>query len=361
MPAPYRHGRVFWIRIARSDHRQVKVSTGTTNKTTAKAIARMVDDLVDRGERAILDAVATRRLDIMDVWSKYRVDSRLETTKLALHDVDLEPLVSDWARYLCKRGTGSAARYVAQVRGLIPSGLPFPRSAFRRARISEYLAGLSVSPSTSNRHRSALLQFARWLVEREVLEYNPVRDVRASKENPARSVIYTPAEVMKLVNTLSGDHRVLGAVLASTGMEMQAALRLRRRDVNIERRELHAHGGKNPWRNRTCAVTEPWAWPIIEAHVRTMMPDALLFSIRHDQAIDAHHRACKAAKLPPSTLHDHRHHYAVMLRRRGVADTVIARQLGHRDTVLVARVYGAYQPEIAEVTRAAGGVYAKGL
>jgi hypothetical protein len=35
---------------------------------------------------------------------------------------------------------------------------------------------------------------------------------------------------------------------------------------------------------------------------------------------------------------------------------ILARQLGHHDTQLVARRYGRYQPEVAEVTRAAGGL-----
>jgi integrase len=49
-------------------------------------------------------------------------------------------------------------------------------------------------------------------------------------------------------------------------------------------------------------------------------------------------------------------HYAVMLRRRGVSDAVIARQLGHADSQLVMRRYGRHQPEVGEVTRAAGGM-----
>jgi integrase len=138
-------------------------------------------------------------------------------------------------------------------------------------------------------------------------------------------------------------------------MEMQAAKRLRRRDVDLERHELHAQGSKTAWRNRTVAVTEGWAWPIIAAHVKPLLPNTLLFpDLDHSRALSAHHAACRALKLAPSTLHDHRHHYAVALRRRGVSDVVIAKQLGHGSTMLVATRYGRYQPDAAEVTRAAG-------
>lgn len=39
-------------------------------------------------------------------------------------------------------------------------------------------------------------------------------------------------------------YRALEALLAATGIEMQAALRLRRRDVDLERRQLHARGNR---------------------------------------------------------------------------------------------------------------------
>ncbi len=67
--------------------------------------------------------------------------------------------------------------------------------------------------------------------------------------------------------------------------------------------------------------TEAWTWPIIVAHAKRYTPDALLFAdISYEGALTANDAACAAAKLPRSTLHDHRHTYAVTLRRRGVSD-----------------------------------------
>ena len=187
-----------------------------------------------------------------------------------------------------------------------------------------------------------------------VLEHNPVRDVRPSRENPARETIYAPEEVRALVEAMEPPYRAMAALMGGTGMEYQAVARLRRRDVDLVNWRVHAQGSKTPWRNREVAVTEPWARRWIAEHVATVLPGAPLFDgVTHTALLHAHHAAVTALKLPPSKPHDHRHHYAVALRRRGVSDLVIARQLGHRDTTLVQKRYGRYLPTIAEVEEGA--------
>jgi integrase len=246
------------------------------------------------------------------------------------------------------------ARYVAQARLLIPEGAPYPRSRFTRRAVSEHLAGLGVTGSTFNRHRSGILQFGRFLVEREVLDTNPVRDVRASRENPARDTIYTMGDVQRLVAALPVPYRALEALLAATGIEMQAALRLRRRELDLAQWQLHARGNKTAWRNRVVVVSEPWAMPMLAAHVRGLFPDALLFGdVQHDAALDAHHSACKALALPHSTLHDHRHHFAVAALKRGAGYAFVAHQLGHHNTMLAQQRYGRYVPNAEELHRGA--------
>jgi integrase len=343
------NGDWYWIRVRRSDRRLVQVSTGTRDRRTATAIGRMVSELEDRGERAVLDAVADRRRSLLDVFASYRDDARLADFKGALDDTDIEPLVATWHAELVREGCGSAEKYLTQVRTFIIEGTRFPRSQFRRKAIAEHLAGLGVSGSTCNRYRSALMQFATWLVEREVIEHNPVRDVRATRENPPRMVYYSPSEVRSLIERLEGPYQAFEAIMAGTGMERQAVLRLRRRDIDFDAQTVHARGGKTEWRDRVCVVTEPWTWPYIEGHARTFTPNALLFDgLSYEVALARHYDACTAAKLPRSTLHDHRHTYAVTLRQRGVADVLIARQLGHHDTVLVARNYGRFTPDASD-------------
>jgi integrase len=216
---------------------------------------------------------------------------------------------------------------------------------------------MPVTGATRNRYHNAIRVFARWLLTEHdgILEFNPATVVRKAKERTDH-VIYSPAEVRKLVVSLTGEARALSALMAGTGMEWQAIERVTRRDVDFYRKTVHTHGAKNDWRNRTNSVTEEWAWRIFAAWARTISADAPVFTIGYKVALKAHHAACRALGLPKTTLHNHRGHYAVMLRRRGVSDVVIARRLGHHDTQLVARRYGRYQPEVAEVTRAAGGL-----
>jgi integrase len=202
-----------------------------------------------------------------------------------------------------------------------------------------------MSGSTKNRYRAALSVFARWLLEREVIDVNPVRDVRAAKPNPPRMVWLTREEAKKLIAALPGEHAAMEALMAATGMELQSVKRLRRRDISLDLKTVAAHGTKTVWRNRIVVATEPWAWAIVEEHVRPLTPDAICFSVRGDTLLKTHQRVSTSLGLPQTTLHDWRHSYAVWSLKDGLSPTAVARQLGHRDTNLLHTVYGRFIPE----------------
>lgn len=354
MPRPWKHRRVYWLRVPRSDERRIKVSTGTTDKRTANGMGAMVDALHARGERSLLDAVCDRKQPLLALWAEWAKDSGLATTKQSLDDADLEPYIAKWREHLVQNGVASADRYVSHVRQLIPEGKAFPRSRFRRKVISEHLGSLQVSPSTRNRHRSALLQFGRFLVEREVLETNPVRDVASSTENGPRNVFYSMADAKRVIEAQPLPYKALGALMASTGMERQAAQRLRLRDLDLDRGLVHARGSKTKWRNRTCAITQPWATPILRQQIRGLTPDALVFpgldrDGTYKQYLAAHHAACAAVQLSDSVLHDWRHTFAVDALRRKVKPIIVASQLGHANATLVLKTYGHHVPDIDEL------------
>ncbi len=58
------------------------------------------------------------------------------------------------------------------------------------------------------------------------------------------------------------------------------------------------------------------------------------------RVLDLHHR-----------LHDARHFYAIRRERAGTPYELVARQLGHADVQMVARVYGRYAPRSDERDR----------
>lgn len=370
--APYLNGKTYRYRVPRSDGRTVRVSLDTRDWDTAVAMGRMIETLADRGESPLLDAICDRQAgySVMGLWTQYRTDPTLRSAKDALDDVDLSPLVGEWDEEMRKAAFPSGDRYVEKVRRLIAEDVTFGRSRFRRKVIAKHLAtlthlangphgreGAPLSNASRNRHRAALSQFARWLIDREIIEHNPVRDLDMKAEKP-RDVYLTPAENKVLIGALTDPYQALEAIMAGTGMEWSAIVRtvskrtgieltpgLRRRDLDFAAKTIWAHGGKNAWRNRKCHVTERWTWPVIERYARDFTPNALLFEdLSHEVALQMHHAAAAAAHLPHSVLHDHRHSYAYATLSRGMRPMLVARQEGHADETLVVKRYGKYIP-----------------
>ena len=342
MTRPTKHGSTYRVYVQRSDRRWKRVTTGTGDKRTATVIGAMVDALVARRDWSILDAVCAGRLTLGRVWDAYRLDAELTEFRQQLDDVDLEPLVAEWETFLKARGTASASRYVRQVRELIPAGARFPRSRFTRKTISEHLSARAISGSTKNRERAAFSVFAKFLVEREILEHNPVRDVQAAKANRPRMRYLERAQAQALIAALPQPFRALEALMAATGAEWQACRRLARRDIDLAARTVHLHGGKTAWRDRVVKIVAEWAVPAIAEHVRNFAPAAHVFALDQHAALEAHHAACKATQLEYCTLHDWRHTFAVQALRDGLSPSVVASQLGHANAYLVFTTYGRF-------------------
>ncbi len=168
--------------------------------------------------------LVAKRVSLSSVFYAYSHNTLPELLK-ELSTPDLDPLVTEWSK-------NANAKYVKQVRSLVHAGDAFPASRFTRAVISSFLAGLDVSGSTRVRYRAALSVFGRWLVEREVLAHNPVREVKAAKSNPAREVYLEREEAQKLVSQLPTPYNAVEAFMAN-GMERQTVMRLRRQDVDL--------------------------------------------------------------------------------------------------------------------------------
>ncbi len=329
----------FMLRVSARDGSSIRTSTGTVSEVVAKEVRQMLRDMKAAREWRILDAIVAKRFTLRDVFDAHR-QNRLSELLTELDDADLDPLVSEWER------SGANERYVFHVRRLIPEGVRCPASRFRRKTISVFLASLPVSGSTKNRHKASLSVFAKWLVEREVIESNPVRDVKSSKPNPARMVWLSRRDAKRLVDALPLPYKALEALMAGTGMEWAAIEKTTRADVDVKTRKIHAKGSKTAYRNRIVRVTEDWTWPIIQKHLKTLLPDAPLFTVSHKDALNQHHEAGEALGLPYSTLHDWRHTYAVNCLKDGMAPAAVKKQLGHApNSKEVETIYGVYIPD----------------
>lgn len=326
-------GHSFKLRVSRKGWKSVTLGMGTTDPATAKRIAEFVKTMKARRRWDVIDILLTRRVSLPTLYDAYEI-GRLDAVIAEASSPDLDPLVTEWSKT-------ANAKYVKQVRCLIVRGQRFPASEYSRSRISGFLATRDVSGSTRNRYRAALSVFGGWLVERDALGHNPVREVRAAKGNPAREAYHEREDAQTLVKALPSPFNAIEALMAN-GLERRVIERLSRRDIDLDRLTVNAHGSKTPHRNRVIRITESWTVPFIKAHLATLMPNAPVLTVKLDRVLDRHKKACADLKIPVTTLHDWRHTYAVNSLRDGMRAETVARQLGHRDASLVHKVYGRF-------------------
>jgi integrase len=159
-------------------------------------------------------------------------------------------------------------------------------------------------------------------------------------------------QARQLIAALPRPYKALEALMYGTGMEWSAIAHTKRSDVDVKERTIHAQGTKNTHRNRVVRVTEDSAWNEFYIHLKSLLPNAPLFDVKHDTALDVHHEASKAVGLPKSTLHDWRHTYAVNALKEGVGPAVVKRQLGHApNSTVVERVYGVWIVDSTDYAR----------
>ena len=340
MPYRCRPNGVFLTRIYLPDGTSVIRSCGTDDAQTARAVEQFVKTLKRKRQFGALELVAAKRATLADLFDAHE-SGRLQQVLDRADDADLFTALAEW------QGSG---RYKSQVGKMIRG--PFPASQFTRKAISTFLSGLAVSGSTRNRYRAALSVFASWLVERDIIPHNPVRDVRSHKPNRGRMLWLEREQAQALIAALPNPNRALEALMAATGIEWQAALRLRRRDVDLVARTVHAEGSKTPWRNRVIRGTEKWAWDIFANYARDFTDNAPLFTMKPDAAIRVHHRVGRELGLPRTTLHDWRHTFAVQCLKDGYSAQIVAHQLGHHDSFLVLSRYGRFVPDDRDYQRA---------
>ncbi|HET8777935.1 MAG TPA: site-specific integrase [Candidatus Limnocylindria bacterium] len=344
------------------------MSFGTRDAKESRAIKAMLQRFVRARRWPILDAILDEVVTVIEVYDADTAGTLHElTARIAAHrtsdaDVDLSALVGAWAK------AGANAKYIRQVRRLMPEGKRFPRSAFTKGAVRTFLDELTQVPrkratsseapppalaadSTRNRYRAALSAFAAWLIERDVLEANPVRSVAASPEPPPRVVYLERAEALTLINALPpGQHRFVSALMFATGLELGAVLAMRRRFVDLEQRTFHAFPwlaratGKTKYRSRIVAATDDELWPIIQAHVRTIPPHAPLVTFAQSVLLRMVQSRVKLLGLAPEyTLHDWRHTYAVQWLKGGGDHQVLKHQLGHAPrSTLIYTTYGTW-------------------
>jgi site-specific recombinase XerC len=255
------------------------------------------------------------------------------------------------------------ARVAFPIDELTEQRLPVLKSSLTPAFFKAKLAGLAGSGTSKRRHAAAWASCLAFLVDGDHLERSPLADVKIPRNNKTKPpFIERLDDVVRFVNHMeAGPHRAAAALREGAGVELQAMLATRKRDiVDVGHRVIWAHGEKNEARDRQVIVDE-WAWTILMAYVKAnpMTEDALLFA----GVTERSHRAEvyrvrnelreQGVNIPANYKpHNCRNTFAVRGMKEGRDPVLLSNNLGHGDTSELLRRYGKYRPAITDLVRA---------
>lgn len=113
------------------------------------------------------------------------------------------------------------------------------------SEINAFLTHLAVeaqvSASTQNQPLSSLLFLYRHVLNRELGELGDIVRARRPRRLP---VVLSREEVRQVLDHLSGDKRLIVALLYGSGLRLIECLRLRIQDVDLDRHEILVRDGK---------------------------------------------------------------------------------------------------------------------
>ena len=222
MTTVYRHGSTFTVGIPTRNGRWIKKTTGTSDRALAKAMGRMIDDLVNRREWLLLEAMTRsskkKPLSVGEVFDSVRMNE-LDLLRDRLTNVDLDPLVALWVTEpLTDLAPDTREHYALYVRSLIVAGTRFPASALTFTSITTWLAERAVGPSTKRKYLAALASFCKYARRKGAIKGNPLMDVEAPPPGPPRRQWLEPPEVKTLLDAMEPPYRMVSLLMHATGM-----------------------------------------------------------------------------------------------------------------------------------------------
>ncbi len=137
------------------------------------------------------------------------------------------------------------------------SGMIHP-SELGEADVERFLTSLAnesqVAASTQNQALSAIVFLYREVLDRELAWLDDI--VRAKRPTTVPTVL-TPKEVGRVFEHLDGTPKIVALLLYGSGLRLMEALRLRLKDVDLERGELRVWRGKGG-RSRVTVLPARW-------------------------------------------------------------------------------------------------------
>jgi len=263
-------------------------------------------------------------------------------------------------------------------RFILYNGKRHPRE-MGAAQITAFLSSLAternVAASTQNQALSAILFLYKEVLRVELPWLDEVRRAKKPRRLPT---VLTQAEVRTLLAHVEGVHGLVARLLYGTGMRLMEGVRLRVKDLDLERREVivrHGKGGRDrvtvlpaalvaplqehlargrEWflsdraaglagvelpyaygrKNPSAGTSWGWQW-VFPAHELSLDPRT---GVRrrhhlHEQGLQrAVSRAASAARIDkPVSTHTLRHSFATHLMEAGYDIRTVQELLGHKD------------------------------
>lgn len=203
-----------------------------------------------------------------------------------------------------------------------------------------------MAPATCNRFVAFLRAVLYDAVARGYIGANPAARIKLLPEENERTRVASTTEERKLFEKLDDWMAPIVRVALLAGLRQGEILRLRRRDVDRDRRQIHVSAEAKDHEARF--VPYPAA---LEATFEQLLPriggaegaNPFLFSrsdgaeLKADTVKQAFERAVRNAKVHDLHFHDLRRTYASRLVDLGVGLPVIAKLLGHGATYVTER------------------------
>ena len=367
---PFLRGRTYSALIPRPSGRGKGRSLGTADVKTAEKISRFLMWLREQGEWYLLDKLADGSANPTEAFAAHtlvNLPTYIQTLKNGpIVVVDIEPYVKKWIaemKRIRSPADDTRKRYVGHVRTLLPDCVPFPLERWTKKTIRGWLTGLGID--STNRQRASASSFAQFLIDEDVCEHNPARAVTMSREADPRRRYLSQDEAKAVIGAMSGLAKVYHALCAATGMEKQAAFRLRYCDVDVCSGTMLADGKKTTGRARTAAQYRRWSWAwthVVSHMTQTLGADrnALVFEGLGEWGMyRALKDACATLGIEDYHPHDWRHTWAVQAIRDSLPLNTVAAQLGHKDAVMTLRIYGKFVPVAADFERVNAAIEAE--
>ncbi len=133
------------------------------------------------------------------------------------------------------------------------------------AFLSDLAVERSVSPSTQNQAKAAILFLYRDVLEQDLPWLN---EVVQAKRPPRLPVVLTQGEITRLLESMKGVTGLIASLLYGTGMRLLEGLRLRAKDVEISRRQIVVREGKGG-KDRVTVLPENLVLPLQGQIART--------------------------------------------------------------------------------------------